>query len=98
MWMRDSHQAKEETEGFQYLDIRLTQISAKNWTAVPCDDETFAKLLAVYLVREEPTWGVLDIDLFLDELVRGKQKYCSQLLVNAILALAAVRSRTRQCC
>jgi hypothetical protein len=38
----------------------------------------------------QPWWAFFDVDLFLDDLVSGETRLCSQLLANALLALASV--------
>ena len=71
-------------------DPRLKRVSAKRWTNVVCDEVLFADLLMVYFVIDHPFWGFLDKDSFLDDLVAGRSRFCSPLLVNAMCSLACV--------
>jgi len=72
------------------VDPRLSSIRAAMWTSVTSDDALVAKLLGIYFQHEYPKTPPFQKDLFLDDLVRGNTTFCSPLLVNAILANAAV--------
>jgi hypothetical protein len=76
----------------EMIDPRLSSVKAAKWTSVTTDDALVVKLLAVFLQYEYPRTRVFQKDLFLDDLVQGKTNFCSSLLVNCILANAAVRS------
>ncbi|KJZ73898.1 hypothetical protein HIM_06791 [Hirsutella minnesotensis 3608] len=71
------------------VDPRLRRICASSWTAVTDDDELVARLLGLYLQWEFPLFQFFQKDLFLDDLVSEQKRFCSPLLVNAILASAA---------
>jgi hypothetical protein len=76
----------------EMIDPRLSSVRAAKWTSVTTDNALVSKLLAVFLQYEYPRTRVFQKDLFLDDLVQGKTDFCSSLLVNCILANAAVRS------
>ncbi len=72
------------------VDPRLSSVRAAMWTSVTTDDALVAKLLGIYFQHEYPRTPPFQKDLFLDDLVQGNTTFCSPLLVNAILANAAV--------
>jgi hypothetical protein len=75
----------------QMVDPRLSSVKAARWTSVTNDDGLVSRLLAVYFQFEYSRTRLFQKDLFLDDLVRGRRRFCSPLLVNCILANAAVR-------
>ena len=83
-------------------DERLNQYSLINspmtlhalpWTFI-ADDETIRHLLALYFSWEQPFLQFIDKSTFLADMASGeishKTKFCSPLLVNALLAQACV--------
>lgn len=75
----------------QMIDPRLASVKAATWTSVTTDDALVSRLLAVYFQFEYPRTRLFQKDLFLDDLAQGRTTFCSSLLVNCILANAAVR-------
>lgn len=73
------------------VDPRLSSVQAARWTSVTSDDALVSKLLAIYLQFDYLTTPCFHKDLFLDDLIRGRTRFCSPMLVNAILASGAVR-------
>lgn len=71
-------------------DIRLSHIKASQWTTVTADDQTVSQLLAIYFLYDHPTYQILNLDLFLNDMMAGRADFCSALLVNMILATACV--------
>jgi hypothetical protein len=74
----------------QLVDARLESVSASRWTNVPCSDKLFRELLQIYLLWDYHHFGIFQKDYLLDDMVAGKEQFCSPLLVNAILATASV--------
>jgi hypothetical protein len=74
----------------EIIDPRLTDISAKKWTAVTSDDALVRKLLETYFFTEYSWYPTLQKDYFLEDMARGRTQFCSSLLVNAVLASACV--------
>ncbi|PHH90501.1 hypothetical protein CDD83_3496 [Cordyceps sp. RAO-2017] len=73
----------------QLVDPRFGQVRASAWTQVTSDDVLVARLLAIYFQWDFPLLQFFHKDLFLDDLVAGRKRFCSSLLVNAILASAS---------
>lgn len=72
------------------VDSRLSAVDVTRWTNVITDNNLFAALLSAYLLREYPGLAVFHKDTFLQALVDGDRRFCSPLLVNALMAEACV--------
>ncbi|KAG8161184.1 hypothetical protein KVR01_009448 [Diaporthe batatas] len=57
------------------------------WTEVSSDRSLVQHLLALYFCWEYPTFASLSKEHFLKDFHHGRQRYCSPILVNALLAL-----------
>lgn len=73
------------------VDPLMLQVSASKWTSVISDDQLLRRLLSGYFLNQHPIFSVVHKDLFLEDMVSGRTRFCSSLLVNALLALACVR-------
>ncbi|ESZ95156.1 hypothetical protein SBOR_4456 [Sclerotinia borealis F-4128] len=58
-----------------------------SWTKVTSDSDLVDHLMALYFCWEYPTFASLSKEHFLRDYRNGKREHCSELLVNAILAL-----------
>jgi hypothetical protein len=74
----------------KYIDDRLAMVHFSQWTNVPVSDEFAAKVVSLYLEVFHPFLGLFDADLFLDSLISGETRFCSRLMVNAVLAWTSV--------
>lgn len=63
--------------------------SPKTWTNVTSDPRLVRHLLDLYFCWEYPTFSSLSKDQFLKDFEDRRKRFCSSLLVNAILALAS---------
>ncbi|KAK2590781.1 hypothetical protein QQS21_011535 [Conoideocrella luteorostrata] len=70
-------------------DSRLFALRIGFWTTVPIADNVAAGLLSSYLQGDHLSISFFDVDIFLDNLVDQKSKYCSAFLVNSLLYLAS---------
>lgn len=59
----------------------------ESWTTVTSDKNIVEHLLALYFCWEYPTFASLSKEHFMEDFRLGIPRYCSPLLVNAILAL-----------
>ncbi|KAF2206179.1 hypothetical protein CERZMDRAFT_53878, partial [Cercospora zeae-maydis SCOH1-5] len=66
-------------------DDRLRGLEIAYWTTVPVSNDTAAAIISLYLTGQHPVLGTFDADLFLADLVNHKLRFCSPLLVNAVL-------------
>ena len=57
------------------------------WTALTSDSTLVQHLLALYFCWEYPTFASLSKEHFLQDFQEGRNRYCSPILVNALLAL-----------
>lgn len=74
----------------RYADARLERIRIQYWTEIPIQDDLAARIINIYLVNETSWWGDFDVDLFLDDLINFRTRFCSRLLVHALLAWSSV--------
>ena len=73
------------------VDQRLGLANVTRWTQVITDNELFMSMLSAYLLQDHPGFPVFHKDTFLQALVEGDGRFCSSLLVNALMAEACVR-------
>ncbi|KAF1969721.1 hypothetical protein BU23DRAFT_651917 [Bimuria novae-zelandiae CBS 107.79] len=71
-------------------DPRLGAIA--NWTSVSKDTQVLAMFMTLWHKWEYSYYHYLDWDIFLDDLSSGNTDFCSELLVNALLATASFHS------
>lgn len=63
--------------------------SIKLWTTLMAND-TASHLLSFYFTWENPTWNLIDQDMFLQDLENHGGTYCSRLLVHVLLFFGIV--------
>ena len=71
-------------------DPAMEQVIKENtntWTSVTTDPGLVHHLLALYFCWEYPTFATLSKEHFLMDFSQGRERYCSSMLVNALLAL-----------
>ncbi|KAM4060992.1 fungal specific transcription factor [Hirsutella rhossiliensis] len=61
--------------------------SAETWTKITGDINLVQHLLALYFCWEYPTFASLSKEHFLLDFQAGRHRYCSPILINALLAL-----------
>ncbi|KAF1912974.1 hypothetical protein BDU57DRAFT_340740 [Ampelomyces quisqualis] len=70
----------------------LLDVSVSGWTSVISDNELLRHLLGAYFVHQHPRFFPFHKDIFLRDMGGRRARFCSPLLVNAVLAAGA------QCC
>lgn len=94
--LRSGLQNPSETQGLilpmpeKYCDSRLEKLQISYWTKVPVSDELAAALISFYILNDHKILGFFDVDLFLDDLVQCRQRFCSPFLVSSVLCIACV--------
>ncbi|KAI1635250.1 nitrogen assimilation transcription factor nirA [Biscogniauxia mediterranea] len=92
LWLQD----QSSTEGGRYrgvdqvlapLESREMMVPPTTWTVVTGDAGLVQHLLALYFCWEYPTFASLSKEHFLKDFLSGRHRYCSPILVNALLAL-----------
>jgi hypothetical protein len=64
--------------------------SIKFWTSI-VENDTASHLLSFYFTWENPTWNLIDLDMFLQDLeTHHSGTYCSRLLVHVLLFFGCV--------
>jgi hypothetical protein len=84
---RLSHHSQLQMLGNE--DIGSAKHRPSAWTNVTTDDFLVDHLLALYFCWEYPTFASLSKEHFLLDYNSGAERFCSSLLVNAILAIGA---------
>ncbi|PKS12392.1 hypothetical protein jhhlp_000596 [Lomentospora prolificans] len=69
------------------LDVPEMKIPAVEWTTITADVNLVQHLLALYFCWEYPTFASLSKEHFLKDFKDGTRRFCSPILVNALLAL-----------
>lgn len=75
-----------------------TTVPSTTWTNVTTDVVLVQHLLALYFCWEYPTFASLSKEHFLKDFQQGRPRFCSPILVNALLALGcrfSTKSNTR---
>lgn len=93
-WVADSLSHTQVSEGrYLGLDHILTPDMPPpsglptTWTEISSDGSLVQHLLALYFCWEYPTFASLSKEHFLKDFHSGRPRYCSSILVNALLAL-----------
>ncbi|KAI2627165.1 hypothetical protein GGS21DRAFT_256503 [Xylaria nigripes] len=69
---------------FDYSEIK---VHPSTWTNITSDSSLVQHLLALYFCWEYPSFASLSKEHFLRDYLHGRHRYCSPILVNALLAL-----------
>ncbi|KLO84881.1 Uncharacterized protein LW93_7132 [Fusarium fujikuroi] len=70
------------------IDPRLHHVEISRYTNVTISNEFAVEAISLYLNMNQPWWAFFDTDMFLDDLVSMQNRFCSRMLVNALLAWA----------
>ena len=76
--------------GTDIIDGRLEDVDITKWTAVSFDNGFMRKLLGSFLLNEYACFPMFHKDIFLNDMMTGRKRYCSSMLVNAVLAAGCV--------
>ncbi|KAJ6071108.1 hypothetical protein N7499_009122 [Penicillium canescens] len=83
MYQSMSHNAKLKRPITKDPPVRVNSI--KFWTSI-VENDTASHLLSFYFTWENPTWNLIDLDMFLQDLeTHYPGRYCSRLLVHILL-------------
>lgn len=74
----------------EMIDVVLDSTKPSEWTNVHHDDKLLRELLRAYFIYEYPFFPFLHKDYFLQDMTSGRHRFCTPLLVNAILAAGCV--------
>lgn len=73
--------------GVSPFQVHNPTYPSASWTKVTSDSEFVDHIMALYFCWEYPTFASLSKEHFLHDYRRGTGEHCSELLVNALLAL-----------
>lgn len=74
-------------------EIQEIEIPARRWTNVTSDVKLVEHLLSLYFCWEYPIFTSLSKEHFIEDFQAGRPRFCSSILVNALLALGCRFSR-----
>jgi hypothetical protein len=74
----------------ELVDPHIPNIQVSKWTSVEADDELLRALLRAYFLHDYANYTCFQKDIFLQAMRDGDTRFCSPLLVNAVLAKACV--------
>lgn len=77
-------------------DQRLRSLDISFWTDVPISNEAAKRILSSYLSTEHPVVGFFDADLFVEDLIAQRDRYCSPVLVSGLFFWACVSTSAEQ--
>ncbi|KAJ1337548.1 DNA binding [Microdochium nivale] len=72
------------------VDRLLDAVEPSRWTSVSKDDALMRKIMAAYFMNEYPSLPAFHKDYFLRDMAEGRHRFCSRLLVNAVLAMGCI--------
>ncbi|KAI8710723.1 Zn(2)-C6 fungal-type domain-containing protein [Fusarium sp. LHS14.1] len=72
----------------ELMDPHIPSIQVSKWTSVESDDELLRTLLRAYFLHDYANYTCFQKDIFLQAMRDGDARFCSPLLVNAVLAEA----------
>lgn len=75
------------SRGAEQVLLTHLQVPANTWTTVTKDSGLVEHLLSLYFCWEYPTFASLNKEHFLKDFAKGQARFCSSMLVNALLAL-----------
>lgn len=71
-------------------DERLRHLQLEYWSRVPMSNEYAAIVISSWLETDHAFLGLFDADLFLEDLINRRLRFCSSFLVSSLLCLACV--------
>ncbi|KAM7187410.1 hypothetical protein V8F20_010995 [Naviculisporaceae sp. PSN 640] len=83
------HNKEVDRTAIDLVDSRLRYLNIAHWTNIKISNRFAAEAITIYLRMNQTLWAFFHTDLFLDDLVSGETRFCSQMLVNAVLAWAS---------
>lgn len=91
-WIESQVDESDAGKGRNFDQILLPsipqmQVPPSTWTTLTGDPGLVQHLLALYFCWEYPTFASLSKEHFLKDFMEGRPRFCSSILVNALLAL-----------
>lgn len=74
----------------ELVDARINEIKPSEWTNVSTNDDLMRRLIAAYFIYGSQFFTCFHKDYFLEDMAANKRRFCSSLLVNAVLAVGYV--------
>lgn len=74
----------------ELLDPLIDHLKPSEWTLVATDDHFMRALIRAYILHEYPTFPIFHKDIFFQAMIDHDTRFCTPVLVNALLAEACV--------
>ncbi|KAG7119701.1 Nitrogen assimilation transcription factor nit-4 like protein [Verticillium longisporum] len=74
--------------GVELVDPRIERIHGSRWTFITVADSITRRLVRLYFILQHPFYTFFQKNLFLEDLASGRERYCTPLLFNAVMAEA----------
>jgi hypothetical protein len=91
--LQDSSPYAKPYHAAELVEPKLADAQPSKWTSVSSDDRLMRNLLHAYFINDHPATFLFHKDYFLEDLLDGNTRFCSSLLVNALLAKSCVSQR-----
>ncbi|KAL8407394.1 hypothetical protein RB594_006289 [Gaeumannomyces avenae] len=90
--MQQQQQQPQQTQYRQFgpvmaHDVPQVKIPVETWTSLTPDISLVQHLLSLYFCWEYPTFASLSKEHFISDFQQGRPRFCSSILVNALMAL-----------
>lgn len=73
------------------IQERLQHINISDWTNVSISNEKAVRVLSLYSATDYQILPIFNWDLFLEDMVHGRTRFCSRALVCSLMGWACVR-------
>ncbi|OTB00138.1 hypothetical protein M426DRAFT_324544 [Hypoxylon sp. CI-4A] len=88
-WQRDGFGDERYLKPYhaaQNVDPSFSDVMVSKWTTVSTDEPLMRRLMNHYVMFQHPWTAGFHMDYFLKDMAAGRTRFCSSLLVNAVLA------------
>lgn len=89
-YMADLHKVSSPSRPPEHVDSRLKFLDISHWSRVPVSSNWAAQAISLYLTTDHAVATLVDIDLFLRDLVEKRTEFCSPLLLSSLMFWASV--------
>ncbi|EJT79914.1 hypothetical protein GGTG_04996 [Gaeumannomyces tritici R3-111a-1] len=94
-WVETMQQQQQQPQQTHYRqfepvmahDVPQVKIPVETWTSLTPDISLVQHLLSLYFCWEYPTFASLSKEHFISDFQQGRPRFCSSILVNALMAL-----------
>lgn len=89
-WLSNDLPYRVPYHAAKIIEHRLSYVKPSEWTTVSTNNDLLRELLQFYFLYQYPFFAFFHKDFFLEDMATKNKRFCSSLLVNAVLAAACV--------